>query len=83
MIFKIMTRKEIIEEAASKYIEDYSYVNVIDDVSCGFMDGAEWADKHPSEELISKLYSISIAVYKQFGKPDKEAIEYIKNHLKL
>lgn len=83
MIFKIMTRKEEIEKAAAEYIENYKYINAIDDVSCGFMDGAEWADKHPSEDLISRLYSVSIAVYKQLGKPDKEAVKYIKNHLKL
>lgn len=77
-----MTREEIIKNAAHEYITT--------DKTCGvgvrtqaFIDGAKWADKHPSEELISKLYSVSIAVYKQLGKPDKEAIEYIKNHLKL
>ena len=47
MIFKIMTRKEEIERASSEYMEEYNYVNVIDDVSYGFMDGANWADEHP------------------------------------
>ena len=47
MIFKIMTRKEEIIEAAAEYIENYRYVNAVDDVSCGFMDGTEWADEHP------------------------------------
>ena len=83
MIFKIMKREEEIEEATSEYTSDYFCCNGLDDVCCGFKDGAEWADEHPSEELISKLYSVSIAVYKQFGKPDKEAVKYIKNHLKL
>lgn len=47
MIFKIMTRKEEIERALSEYMEEYNYVNVINDVSYGFIDGANWADEHP------------------------------------
>lgn len=42
-----MTREQEIEEAASEYIENYRYMNAVDDVSCGFMDGIKWADEHP------------------------------------
>lgn len=43
-----MTREKEIGKAASEYTENYGYFNVdLDDVCCGFMDGAEWADEHP------------------------------------
>lgn len=42
-----MNREEEIEELASKYADDYGYFNVdLDDVACGFIDGAKWADEH-------------------------------------
>ena len=47
MIFKIMKREKEIIEAATEYIANYNYVNAFKDVSCGFMDGANWADEHP------------------------------------
>ena len=43
-----MTREKEINQAAKEYTENYGYFNVdLDDVGCGFIDGAEWADKHP------------------------------------
>lgn len=49
MSILIMNREEIINQAASEYTENYGYFNVdLDDVECGFIDGAEWADKHPA-----------------------------------
>ena len=48
MSILIMNREEIINQAASEYTENYGYFNVdLDDVECGFIDGAEWADEHP------------------------------------
>ena len=44
-----MTREKEISKAASEYTENYGYFNVdLDDVACGFIEGAEWADKHPT-----------------------------------
>ena len=42
-----MTREKEISKVASEYTENYGYFNVdLDDVECGFMDGAKWADEH-------------------------------------
>lgn len=44
-----MNREEEIKKAASEYTDDYGYFNVdLDDVACGFIDGAKWADSHPA-----------------------------------
>ena len=42
-----MGREKEIKQAASEYIENYGCFNCdLDDVECGFIEGAEWADKH-------------------------------------
>ena len=49
-----------------------------------FTKGVKWADSHLSEELVRRLYSASIAIYKLGRcKSDDEAILYIKERFKL
>ena len=49
-----------------------------------FTKGVKWADSHLSEELVRRLYSASIAIYKLGRcKSDNEAILYIKERFKL
>ena len=44
-----MNREEEFEKAASEYAENYGYFNCdLGDVECGFIDGAKWADEHPT-----------------------------------
>ena len=43
-----MNREERIEEAASEYAEYEVFGDSVDDVWCGFVDGAKWADSHPA-----------------------------------
>lgn len=44
-----MNREEEIKQAASEYTKNYDcFDGDIDDVEIGFIDGAEWADKHPA-----------------------------------
>lgn len=44
-----MNRDKEISNAALKYTNDYGYFNCnLDDVECGFEDGAKWADEHPA-----------------------------------
>ena len=44
-----MNRDKEISNAASGYTENYGCFNCdLGDVECGFIDGAEWADKHPA-----------------------------------
>ena len=44
-----MNREEKIKKAASEYTENYGCFNCdLDDVECGFEDGATWADEHPA-----------------------------------
>lgn len=43
-----MTREETIEQAASKYAQYEVWGSSYDDVWEGFVDGAKWADEHPT-----------------------------------
>ena len=52
-----MTRKEQIEQQTFVYYESCSDEDVAK--SKGFIDGAQWADEHPSEKAINKrLYEL-------------------------
>lgn len=44
-----MNREKEIKQAVSEYTENYGCFNCdLGDVGCGFIDGAEWADEHPT-----------------------------------
>lgn len=87
---KVMNRDKEIKQTAKEYAENYGYFNVdLDDVEIGFMEGAEWADKHPSSSLISKVWNLALktAAAQMIDKMDefkseKEIVEYIMKHLK-
>lgn len=81
---KIMIREKEINQAAKEYTDNYGYLNVdLDDVSCGFMDGAEWADEHPKspwhsvkdgelpQEAKDCIFSYQGELYKGFMFDDK------------
>lgn len=86
-----MNREEEIEEAGSKYTDVYGCFNCdIDDIEIGFMEGAEWADKHPASSLIVKVWNLAtktaIAQVNNeipYFKSEKEIEEFIIKHLKL
>lgn len=43
-----MNREKEINQTASEYTKNYDcFDGDIDDIEIGFIDGAEWADKHP------------------------------------
>lgn len=86
-----MTRDEEIYKAATEYADDYGHFNC--DLNTGrddFMEGAMWADKHPSWDLIAKVWNIAVDITiaqineeeKEFDS-DKEVKDYIKEKLGL
>ena len=86
-----MNREEEIEERASEYTENYGCFNCdLGDVECGFIDGATWADEHPSSSFIVKIWNLATktAIAQLNGempyfKSENEIKEYIKKHISL
>lgn len=86
-----MTREEEIEKSASEYAKNYGYFNCdLDDVECGFEDGARWADEHPSSSFIVKIWNLATktAIAQLNGempyfKSENEIKELINKKLKL
>jgi len=87
-----MNREEEIKKAASEYAQYdncYSY-NGVDDALDGFVDGAKWADKNVSWDLVVNIWNLATktAIAQWNGKMDnfkseKEVTEYIKQSLGL
>ena len=83
--------REKIKKAASEYTKNYDcFDGDIDDVEIGFMDGAKWADEHPSSSFIVKVWNLAtktaIAQLNKempFFKSENEVKEYIKKHIRL
>ena len=87
-----MNREEEIEERASEYAQhDYFYsYNGVDDALDGFVDGAKWADKNASWDLVVNIWNLAtktaiVQVNKEMDKfkSEKEITEYIKQSLEL
>jgi hypothetical protein len=86
-----MNREEEIIQAAKEYTKNYDcFDGDIDDIEIGFMEGAEWADKHPSYSLIVKIWNLAMeAAIAQLNrempyfKSENEIKEYIKKHIRL
>lgn len=86
-----MNREEEIEQNAKEYAENYGYFNCdLDDVECGFIDGAKWADEHPSSSFIVKVWNLAtktaiaqINKEMPYFKSENEIKEYIKKHIRL
>lgn len=86
-----MNREEEIKQAESEYTENYGCFNCdLDDVGCGFIDGAKWADEHPSSSFIVKVWNLATRTAiaqcnKEMPsfKSEKEIKEYIKKHIGL
>ena len=86
----IMNRQEEIKQAASEYAryDNCYFYNGVDDALDGFVDGAEWADKNVSWDLVVKLWNLATKttiaqVNKEMAefKSEKEITEYIKQSL--
>nr|DAF25535.1 MAG TPA: Cby-like protein [Caudoviricetes sp.] len=86
-----MNRDKEISNAALKYTNDYGYFNCnLGDVECGFVDGAKWADEHPSSSFIVKVWNLATKtaiaqINKEipYFKSENEIKEYIKKHIRL
>lgn len=86
-----MNREEEIIQAAKEYTKNYDcFDGDIDDIEIGFMEGAEWADKHPSFPLIVNIWNLATktAIAQLNGempyfKSENEIKEYIKKHIRL
>lgn len=86
-----MKREEEIKEAGSKYTEDYGCFNCdLDDVWTGFVDGAKWADKNMSWDMVAKIWNLATKttiaqINKEMDefKSEKEIKAFIKEKLKL
>ena len=86
-----MNREKEISNAASEYTESYGYFNCdLDDVGCGFIDGAKWADENPSSSFIVKVWNLAtktaiaqINKEMPYFKSENEIKEYIKKHIRL
>lgn len=86
-----MNREKEIKQAASEYTENYGCFNCdLDDVDCGFVDGAKWADEHPSSSFIVKVWNLAtktaiaqINKEMPYFKSENEIKEYIKKHIRL
>lgn len=79
-----MNREEEIKKAASEYTKNYGCFNCdLDDVGCGFIDGAKWADEHHvnhwhsvkdgdlPQEAQDCIFSYQGELYKGFMLSDK------------
>ena len=86
-----MNREEEIEERASEYAQYDAFANCnIDDVWRGFVEGAQWADEHPSSSFIVKVWNLAtktaiaqINKEMPYFKSENEIKEYIKKHIRL
>lgn len=86
-----MNREEEIEKAGSEYTEIYDYFNFnIINIKVGFIEGAKWADEHPSSSVIVKVWNLAMkaAIAQLNGKipyfkSEKEIKEFINKKLKL
>jgi len=86
-----MNREKEIKQAAFKYSIDYGYFNCnLNDVECGFEDGAKYADEHPSFSLIVNIWNLATktAIAQVNGEipyfnSEKEIEEFIIKNLKL
>lgn len=86
-----MNREEEIIQAAKEYTKNYDcFDGDIDDIEIGFMEGAEWVDKHPASSLIVKVWNLATktAIAQLNGempyfKSEKEIQELINKKLKL
>lgn len=86
-----MNREKEIKQAAFKYSIDYGYFNCnLNDVECGFVDGAKYADEHPSLPLIVNIWNLATktAIAQVNGEmpyfqSEKEIEEFIIKNLKL
>ena len=84
-----MNRKNEIEEAAFEHAQYEVFGSSCDDVWVGFVDGAKWADKHPSFPLIVNIWNLATktAIAQVNGempyfKSEKEIKEFINKKLK-
>lgn len=86
-----MNREEDIEERASEYAQYDAFANCnIDDVWRGFVEGAKYADEHPSSSFIIQVWNLATktAITQLNGempyfKSEKEIQELINKKLKL
>lgn len=86
-----MNREEEIIQAAKEYTKNYDcFDGDIDDIEIGFMEGAEWVDKHPSFPLIVNIWNLATktAIAQLNGempyfKSENEIKELINKKLKL
>lgn len=86
-----MNREKEIKQASSVYTKNYGYFNCdLGDVECGFEDGAKWADKNVSWDMVIKIWNLATKtaiaqVNKEMDefKSEKEITEYIKQALGL
>lgn len=89
-----MNREKEIKQAAKEYTDDYGYFNVdLDDVACGFIDGAKWADSHSANRWHSVkegdlppfnkacLFNCNGTTYIGFVRGDESL--YLENNLDL
>ena len=81
-----MNREKEINKAASEYTENNGFF----DTKIGFIDGAKWADDHPSYSFIVKVWNLATktAIAQLNGempyfKSEKEIQELINKKLKL
>lgn len=81
-----MNREKEINKAASEYTENNGFF----DTKIGFIDGAKWADNHPSYSLIVNIWNLATktAIAQVNGeipyfKSEKEIEEFIIKNLKL
>lgn len=69
-----MNREREISNTASEYTENYGCFNCdLDDVECGFIDGAELADEHPA----NPWHSIADGDFPKGIKNDSECMSFI------
>lgn len=85
-----MNRKEKIEKAAYKYAQYGVWGSSANGVWRGFVEGAQWADKHPSSSFIVKVWNLATKtaiaqIIKEMDefKSENEVKEFIIKHLKL
>ena len=85
-----MNREEEFEKAASEYAQYEVFGSSYDDVWIGFVDGAKYADEHPSFPLIVKIWNLATktAIAQLNGempyfKSEKEIEEFINKKLNL
>lgn len=85
-----MNREEEFEKAASEYAQYEVWGSSYDDVWEGFVDGAKWADEHPSSSFIVKIWNLATktAIAQLNGempyfKSENEIKELINKKLKL